>query len=64
MLEILSMLMIVIFVLGILYTLKLVYRKFFPKKDVWDGTDVEPGYDMLNKRDREIQQKIKFKMNR
>ena len=40
------------------------FRKKYIKKDIWDGSDIHPGYDMLSKYDREIQKRNKFKMNR
>lgn len=65
MIDILIMIMILIFMLIVYHAGKRLLRKKFPlKKDIWDGSDVQPGYDMLSKADREIQKKNKFKMNR
>ena len=40
------------------------FRKKIIKKEIWDGSDIHPGYDMLSKYDREVQKKNKFRMNR
>ena len=67
MIDMLIMLMILIFMGCTTSVIRDYYKRWKKnriKKDIWDGSDVSPSYDMLSSQDREIQRKNKFKMRR